>query len=102
MIAVFKTGGKQYKVTEGDEIVVEKIDAKVGESVELAEVLMTIDGEKITVGRPLVDGKKVTAQILRQERGPKIIIIKHRRRNDSRLKKGHRQDQTTIKIVSIN
>lgn len=102
MIAVLKTGGKQYSVTEGDEIVVEKIDANVGDSIELAEVLMTIEGEKVTVGRPLVDGKKVTAQIVRQARGPKIIIMKHRRRHDYRLKKGHRQDQTTIKIVSIN
>ncbi|MBF0292522.1 MAG: 50S ribosomal protein L21 [Nitrospinae bacterium] len=102
MIAVLKTGGKQYSVTEGDEIVVEKIDANVGDSIELAEVLMTIDGEKVTVGRPLVDGKKVTAQIVRQARGPKIIIMKHRRRHDYRLKKGHRQDETTIKIVSIN
>lgn len=102
MIAVFKTGGKQYRVTEGDEIVVEKIDAQVGDSVEMAEVLMTIDGENVTVGNPLVDGKKVTARIVRQARGPKILIIKHRRRNDSRLRKGHRQEQTTIKIVSIN
>lgn len=102
MIAVLKTGGKQYSVTEGDEIVVEKIDANVGDSIELAEVLMTIEGEKVTVGRPLVDGKKVTAKIVRQARGPKIIIMKHRRRHDYRLKKGHRQDQTTIKIVSIN
>ena len=102
MIAVFKTGGKQYRVTEGDEIVVEKINANVGDSVELAEVLMTIDGERVTVGRPVIDGTKVTAQIVRQARGPKIIIMKHKRRHDYRLKKGHRQDQTTIKIVSIN
>lgn len=102
MIAVFKTGGKQYKVTEGDEIVVEKIDANVGDSVELADVLMTIDGERVTVGRPVIEGKKVTAQVVRQARGPKVIIMKHRRRHDYRLKKGHRQDQTTIKIVSIN
>jgi large subunit ribosomal protein L21 len=102
MIAVFKTGGKQYRVTEGDEIVVEKLNAQVGDSVEMAEVLMTIDGERVTVGRPVIDGKKVTVQVVRQARGPKIIIIKHKRRHDYRRKKGHRQDETTIKIVSIN
>lgn len=102
MIAVVKTGGRQYKVSAGDEIVVEKINGQVGDSVELGEVLMTVEGADVTVGKPLVEGKKVTAQIVRQERGPKITIIKHRRRNDSRLKKGHRQELTTIKIVSIN
>ncbi|MBI4666794.1 MAG: 50S ribosomal protein L21 [Nitrospinae bacterium] len=102
MFAVVKTGGKQYRVAQGDIIVVEKIDGDVGATVELSDVLMLSGDAGVQVGKPVVDGKKVSARIVRQDKGEKIVIIKHRRRKDSRLKKGHRQLLTTLEIVSIN
>lgn len=102
MYAVVKTGGRQYKVSKGDVIVVDKIEGDVGATVELSPVLMAGEGESVSVGAPALDGKSVTAKIVRQAKGAKVIIIKHRRRKDSRLKKGHRQLETTLEIVSIN
>ncbi|MBI5815820.1 MAG: 50S ribosomal protein L21 [Nitrospinae bacterium] len=102
MYAVVKACGRQYKVSEGDVIVVDKIEGDIGATVELGPVLMAGEGESVKIGAPHVDGKKVTAKILRQAKGTKVTIIKHRRRNDYRLKKGHRQLETTLQIVSIN
>ncbi|VAX23367.1 LSU ribosomal protein L21p [hydrothermal vent metagenome] len=101
MYAVVKTGGKQYKVAKGDLVTVEKIEGEVGATVELGEVLMAGEGEKLEIGAPTLEGRAVTAKIVEQGRGPKILLIKHLRRKNSRVKKGHRQSLTTLEIVSI-
>jgi len=101
MYAVVKTGGKQYKVSEGDVLHLEKIDGEVGATVEFDQVLMAGEGEAADIGAPLLDGRKVTGRILAQDRGPKIIVLKHLKRKKSRKKQGHRQARTTVEIVSI-
>lgn len=102
MFAVVKTGGKQYKVSEGDILVVEKIDAEVGAEIDLGPVLMAGDGENVEVGAPALEGKSVRAKILAQGKAPKVIIMKHRRRKNSRKKTGHRQPLTKVQVLSIN
>ena len=101
MYAVIETGGKQYRVTEGQRIRVEKIDAEEGARVELDKVLMVGEGEQIQVGNPYVAGSKVTATVRRQGRGPKIRIVKFRRRKHSRKAQGHRQSYTELEITGI-
>lgn len=101
MYAVVKTGGKQYKVQKDDVIRVEKLDAEAGKSVTLDEVLMVNDGKKSTIGAPLVSGAKVTAEVLEQTRGEKVIVFKKKRRQNYRRKKGHRQDLTVLRIKDI-
>lgn len=101
MFAVVKTGGKQYKVSENDVIKVEKLEGDAGKSIELKDVLF-IGGEKTAkVGTPTVKGASVTAEIIAQDRGPKIIIFKKKRRQNYRRKKGHRQDITVLRIKNI-
>jgi large subunit ribosomal protein L21 len=102
MYAVFSTGGKQYRAAPGDVIRVEKLDAGEGETVELDQVLMVADGDNITVGAPLVEGGKVTAQVRAHGRGDKVRIIKMRRRKHSRKTMGHRQAYTELEIKDIN
>ncbi len=102
MYSVVKTGGKQYKVSQGDVINIEKIDGEAGSTVEFDEVLMTGGDGTTEIGAPLLEGKKVTAKILKQIKGPKILILKHLRRKNSRKKQGHRQNLTTVEIVSID
>ena len=97
MHAVIKTGGKQYRVAADDVLKIEKIEGDAGAKVEFADVLMV--GDKI--GTPLVSGAKVTAEIVEQGRGPKVINFKKRRRQNSKRKKGHRQHLTTVKITNI-
>lgn len=97
MFAVIQTGGKQYKVASGDVIRVEKLAGDEGAQVVLDQVLMV--GDKI--GAPLVAGAKVTAQVVAQARGPKLIVFKKRRRQSSRRKNGHRQDITILRITDI-
>lgn len=101
MYAVIKTGGKQYRVSEGDVIRVEKLPAETGASVEMGEVLMVTDGDKVKIGAPYVDGGKVTAVVQAHGRGEKIEIVKFRRRKHYRKHTGHRQDYTEIKITGI-
>jgi len=97
MFAVIQTGGKQYKVAKDDVIRVEKLAGEAGAEVVLDQVLMV--GDKI--GAPVVAGAKVTATVVAQARGPKIIIFKKRRRQNSRRKNGHRQDLTILRITDI-
>ncbi|MDA8231954.1 MAG: 50S ribosomal protein L21 [Magnetospirillum sp.] len=97
MFAVIQTGGKQYKVAKDDVIRVEKLAGEAGEQVVLDQVLMV--GDK--VGAPTVAGATVTATVVAQARGPKIIIFKKRRRQNSRRKNGHRQDLTILRITDI-
>lgn len=103
MYAVIKTGGKQYRVAQGDRLRVEKLAGNVGDTVTLGEVLLVGgDGEgSIKVGAPVLGGAKVEAKIVAQDRGPKITIFKFRRRKNYRRKTGHRQPFTALEITGI-
>lgn len=102
MYAVVRSGGKQYKVKEGDIIRVEKLDVKEGAKVNLDEVLMLVNGEDVKIGRPLVKGATVKATVNTQGRGEKIRIIKKRRRKHYRKQMGHRQAYTELTINGIS
>jgi large subunit ribosomal protein L21 len=101
MYAIIATGGKQYKVTEGEALQIEKLKAEAGSQVEFDQVLMLVDGEKVEVGTPYLDGVKVTGEVVKQGRGEKIHIIKFRRRKHHMKRQGHRQDFTEIKVKSV-
>ena len=103
MYAVIKTGGKQYRVAADDVLTVEKIAGDPGAKVEFGEVLMVGggDGASVKIGAPLVTGALVKAEVVEQGRGPKVIAFKKRRRKNSRRKRGHRQELTTVKITEI-
>jgi large subunit ribosomal protein L21 len=101
MYAVIRTGGKQYKVAKNDVVVVEKLAGDAGKIVELGDVLMVVDGATAKVGTPTLAGAKVTATVLEQGKGEKVIVFKKRRRKNSRRKNGHRQFETTLRIVDI-
>lgn len=100
MYAVFRTGGKQYRVEKGDKVRVEKLPGGVGEAVTFNEVLL-VGADPIKLGRPLVGGAKVEAKILDQALGRKIIVFKFRRRKNYRRKRGHRQPFTALEITNI-
>ncbi len=101
MFAVLRTGGKQYRVTKGDVIRVEKLDAEDGAKVTLDDILMVGEPGKAKVGSPTVAGAKVTAEVVAQARAPKITVFKKKRRQNYRRKKGHRQDITILRITDI-
>lgn len=101
MYAVIKTGGKQYRVAEGDQLKIEKLTADVGAEVSFDEVLMVGEGESVKVGTPLVEGGTVKAEVLAQGRADKVHIIKFRRRKHSMKRQGHRQYFTEVKITQI-
>ena len=101
MYAVIKTGGKQYRVAANDTIKVEKLSGDAGATVELTEVLMLAGEGEPKVGTPLIAGAKVMAEVVEQGRAKKVIAFKKRRRKNSRRKRGHRQELTTIRITSI-
>jgi large subunit ribosomal protein L21 len=99
--AVVRTGGKEYKVSVGDVLEVEKLDAESGATVELGEILMASDGKEVHVGRPLVEGALVRAEVLEQTRAPKVVVFKMKRRKKYRRKRGHRQQLSVLKITGI-
>ena len=101
MYAVIKTGGKQYRVTEGDVVNIEKLVGEPGSKVELTEVLGVGEGEGIKIGTPTVAGARVMAEILAQDKGKKVIIYKKKRRKGYDKRQGHRQFFTSIKIQEI-
>ncbi len=101
MYAVIATGGKQYRVTEGETLKVEKIAADEGAEIEIDQVLMVADGDNIQVGTPVLDKGKVTAKVKSHGRGKKVEIIKFRRRKHHRKQMGHRQSYTEIEITKI-
>lgn len=101
MYAVIKTGGKQYRVSKDDVLEIERVAGEAGSHVEFTEVLMIGSGETVKVGAPTVAGAKVVAELVEQNRGPKLIAFKKRRRKNSRRKKGHRQDLSTVRITTI-
>ena len=100
MYAVIKTGGKQYRVSEGDRLRVEKLEGAEGDFVQLNEVLM-LGGERVSIGSPLVPGASVSARITAQGRGKKVIVFKMRRRKRYRRKNGHRQPFTELHVTNI-
>ena len=100
MYAVIKTGGKQYKVAEGDLLKIEKLEGAVGDSIEFSEVLL-VGGDDVKVGTPLVDKAKVKAQIVEQGKDKKILVFHMKRRKTQRKMNGHRQPLTRVKITGI-
>lgn len=102
MYAVIVTGGKQYRVAEGDTLKVEKLTADEGASVDFDKVLMVVDGDKVNIGAPFVSGGKVSATVERHGRGEKIKVVKFRRRKHYRKQMGHRQAYTQLKITGIS
>ena len=101
MYALVRTGGKQYRVAKDDTILVERISADEGAEVILDDVVMLGDGDKVTIGTPRVEGAAVSATVVSQTRGPKIIIFRRKRRKNHRRTQGHRQDLTLLKINAI-
>lgn len=102
MFAVIVTGGKQYKVAEGDTLFIEKLNAEEGSAVTFDQVLMVGEGDSVTVGAPVVDGAKVEAKVVKNGKAKKIYVFKMKRKKNERTKKGHRQPYTKIEITKIN
>ena len=101
MFAIIKTGGKQYKVAEGDVIRLEKLDAQAGSKVEFTDVILVNDGKKDHIGEPTLAGATVTATVEEQMRDRKVIVFKKTRRHNYRRKNGHRQHLTVVKITKV-
>ena len=101
MYAVFKTGGKQYKVSEGEKLKIEKLEVEPGKKITFNEVLMIADGENVQVGSPLVDKASIEAKVISQGKGKKVNILKFKRRKHSMKQQGHRQLFTEIQIGKI-
>lgn len=101
MYAIIKTGGKQYKVAEGDVIMVEKLDLEEGAAVTFDEVLTVVDGEKVVVGKPVVEGAKVTGKVEAQGKAKKILVFKYKAKSNYRRRQGHRQPFTKVVIEKI-
>jgi large subunit ribosomal protein L21 len=102
MYAVVRTGGKQYCMSAGDTLEVEKLEGAVGDTITLSDVLLVADGENVTVGQPVVDGANVTAKITGQYRGNKIIVFRYRPKKRIRVRRGHRQWRTRLQIEAVN
>ncbi len=100
--AVIETGGKQYLVAPNDKVVIEKLSAKEGESVDFDKVLLVADADKVTIGKPYVSGAKVSGKVLAQKKADKIIVFKYRAKSRYRRKQGHRQQQTVVQIQNIS
>ncbi len=101
MFAVIKTGGKQYKVAKDDIIIIEKLDVEAGKKVTFDEVLMCGDDKDIKIGTPALKGAQVSGEVVEQRKGDKVLVFKKKRRQNYRRKKGHRQNETVVKITAI-
>ena len=101
MYAVLKTGGKQYKVSENDVIIVERLSGDSGAKINLDKVLMIGDGDNTSVGNPIIEGALVAAEVLEHKRGDKITVFKKKRRKNYRRTRGHRQELTVLRITDI-
>ncbi len=101
MYAVIKTGGKQYKVAEGDSVFVEKLDAQEGKEVTFDQVILVANGKDVKVGAPLVKGAKVTAKVEKQGKEKKVVTFKYKPKKHSHAKYGHRQPYTRVKVEKI-
>ena len=102
MYAIVRTGGKQYQVAPGERLRVEKLAGDIGETVELTDVLLVADGEEVKIGQPVVEGAKVTAQIVEQDKAKKVLVFKKKRRKGYKVKRGHRQHYTGLEIKDIS
>ena len=102
MYAVIETGGKQYRVQEGDQLFVEKLEIQEGEAVELNKVLLVSNDGNVTVGKPFVEGVSVSAKVLENGKARKVVIYKYKAKKDYRKKQGHRQPYTKLEIQKIN
>ena len=101
MIAIIRDGGKQYRVEEGQSLLLDLRDFPAGEKIELNEVLSIEDGDQFRLGTPLVEGARVVAEVVGETKGPKVIFHRFRRRKGSRSRRGHRQRYTQVRIESI-
>jgi len=101
VLAVIKTGGKQYIVKPGDRLKVEKLNAEVGETVEISDVLLVKKEDEVKVGTPVVEGSKVIVSVLEQGRAPKVIVFKKKPKKGYKRKRGHRQPYTLIEVKEI-
>jgi large subunit ribosomal protein L21 len=102
MYAIIRTGGKQYQVAAGDKLRVEKLQGSVGDTVELSDILMVVDGEDVKIGQPVIDGAKVVAKITEQGKAAKVVVFKKKKRKGYRVKRGHRQPYTALTIEEIS
>lgn len=102
MYAIIRTGGKQYQVAPGERVRVEKLAGDVGETVEIADVLLVAEGDDVKIGRPVLDGVKVSARIVEQDKAKKVLVFKKKRRKGYRVKRGHRQPYTDLEIKEIS
>jgi large subunit ribosomal protein L21 len=102
MYAIIETGGKHYRVQEGDVLFIEKLNVEAGEAVDFDKVLAVSNGEELTVGSPVVEGAKVSATVEKNGKGKKVIIYKYKAKKDYRKKQGHRQPYTKVVINKIN
>jgi large subunit ribosomal protein L21 len=102
MYAIVRTGGKQYQVSQGEFLRVEKLSGNVGDSLDLDDVLMVVDGDDIKVGQPVIDGAKVSAKIVEQGKAKKVLVYKKKRRKGYEVKNGHRQLFTALEITEIS
>ncbi|MFW8600960.1 50S ribosomal protein L21 [Desulfobacterota bacterium M19] len=101
MYAIIRTGGKQYQVEAGERLRVEKLSGNVGDSIVIEDVLLVADGENIKIGQPVVEGAKVNARIVEQDREKKVLVFKKKRRKGYQVMKGHRQYFTSLEIQEI-
>jgi len=101
MYAIIRTGGKQYQVAAGDTLKVERIQGEVGDTIEINDVLLVADGDKVTVGQPVIEGARVTAKITEQGRAKKILVFKKKKRKGYQVKNGHRQQYTALTIEEV-
>ena len=102
MLAVIKTGGKQYVVSPGQKLKIEKLEVEVGKEIIFDQVLLVSDTDKLLIGMPLVEGATVTAKVLNQGRGDKIVVFKYKAKKRYKVKKGHRQSFTEVEVTKVN
>lgn len=102
MYAVIETGGKQYKVSEGDVIYIEKLDVEAGAEVSFDNVLLIGEGSDVKVGAPLVDGVSVAAKVIKNDKAKKVVVYKYKPKKGYHKKQGHRQPYTKVEITKIN
>ena len=102
MHAIIVTGGKQYKVTEGDTLYIEKLNAEAGEEITFDKVLAVLDGDNATFGTPVVEGATVTANVVKNGKGKKVLVFKYKPKKNYRRRQGHRQPYTKVEITKVN